>query len=126
MGAGGLGVVLPVLPTTPFFILAALCFSKSSPRFEAWVMSLPGVGRMVRDHRSGLGVPLRTKVLAISLMTVVGGASAVLASMRSMWLGMLVVALCICGALYIIFAIPLRERVLEQRYGRTAHPRQKG
>lgn len=41
---GGLGIVLPLLPATPFFILAVFCFSKSSPRFQEWLLNLPGIG----------------------------------------------------------------------------------
>ena len=65
---GGLGVVVPGLPTTGFFVLAAACFARSSPRFERWVLSLPTIGPLVRDHRAGLGMPRRAKVLAIGMM----------------------------------------------------------
>ena len=41
---GFIGVVLPLLPATPFFILAVFCFSKSSPRFQIWLLNLPGIG----------------------------------------------------------------------------------
>lgn len=64
VGLGGVGIVVPGLPTTVFFIAAAGCFSRSSPRLEAWVLGLRGIGPMVRDHRAGLGMPRRAKVLA--------------------------------------------------------------
>lgn len=68
VGLGGLGVVLPVLPSTVFFIGAAAAFSKSSPRLEAWVLDRRGVGPLVRDYRAGLGMPRRAKVVAIAMM----------------------------------------------------------
>ena len=65
VGLGTVGIVVPGLPTTGFFVLAAACFAKSSPRFERWVLGLPKIGPLVRDHRAGLGMPRRAKVLAV-------------------------------------------------------------
>ncbi|MEZ5229216.1 MAG: DUF454 family protein [Acidimicrobiales bacterium] len=61
VGIGGIGIVVPGLPTTGFFVAAAACFSKSSPRFEQWILDLPGVGPLVRDYRAGLGMPVRRR-----------------------------------------------------------------
>lgn len=74
---GGVGVVVPGLPTTGFFVLAAACFARSSPRFEQWVLDLPAVGPMVRDYRAGLGMPRRAKVMAVTMIVVACSASAV-------------------------------------------------
>ena len=60
---GFIGAVLPVMPSTVFFIAAAACFARSSPRFEAWVLNLPGVGPLVRDYRAGTGMPRRVRSL---------------------------------------------------------------
>ena len=67
---GGVGVVVPGLPTTGFMVAAAACFARCSPRFEQWVLDLPGIGKSVADYRAGLGMPRRAKVVAISMMTV--------------------------------------------------------
>ena len=63
---GTIGIVVPGLPTTVFFIVAAACFSRSSPRFEQWVLDRPGIGPMVGDYRSGLGMPRSAKTAAIA------------------------------------------------------------
>jgi len=68
VGIGGLGVVLPGLPSTIFFIGAAACFARSDPRLERWVLGLPAIGPTVRDYRLGLGMPRRAKVVAISMI----------------------------------------------------------
>jgi len=111
---GGLGVIVPGLPTTVFFIVAAACFSRSNERFERWVLNLPGVGPMVRDHRDGLGMPRRAKVLAVSMIVVVSTASAVFA-IGNRAVGAAVVALGLIGALYVTCRVPTRERVLAER-----------
>jgi uncharacterized protein len=70
VGLGGLGVVVPGLPATIFFIAAAACFSKSHPRLEQWVLELPKVGPTVRDYRAGRGMPRRAKQWAIGSIVV--------------------------------------------------------
>lgn len=108
---GGVGVVVPGLPTTVFFIVAAACFSRSSPRFEQWVLNLPKIGRTVRDYRAGLGMPRRSKVIAVTMIVAVSTVSAVLAGG---WLGLAIIALGLVGALYVTFRVPTRERVLDR------------
>ena len=78
VGIGAIGVVVPGLPTTVFFIAAAASFARSSRRLEAWLLSLPKVGPAVRDYRAGLGMPVRAKVVAISMIVVMVTISAVL------------------------------------------------
>ena len=109
---GGIGVVVPGLPTTVFFIVAAACFSRSSPRFEQWVLNLPKIGRTVRDYRAGLGMPRRSKVIAVTMIVAVSTLSAVLAGGPVGWA---IVALGLVGALYVAFRVPTRERVLDQQ-----------
>jgi uncharacterized membrane protein YbaN (DUF454 family) len=67
---GTIGVIVPGLPSTVFFIGAAACFSRSSPRLERWVLGLPGVGPAVRNYRAGLGMPRVAKRVAIACIVV--------------------------------------------------------
>ncbi|ADV66584.1 YbaN family protein [Deinococcus maricopensis] len=64
-GLGFLGLILPLMPGTVFFVLAAACFARSSPRFETWLLNLPAVGPLVRDYRAGRGMPARAKLIAV-------------------------------------------------------------
>jgi hypothetical protein len=103
-------VVVPGLPTTVFFIIAASCFARSSPRFERWVLNLPRVGPLVRDHRAGLGMPRRTKGWAVGMMVVFAGASAVMAGHPALSLS--IAGLAAIGVWYVTYRVPTRERVL--------------
>lgn len=67
---GIVGIFVPLLPTTPFVILAAFCFARGSRRCEAWLLAHPRFGPMVRDWRDRRAVPLRAKQLATGMMVV--------------------------------------------------------
>jgi uncharacterized membrane protein YbaN (DUF454 family) len=65
---GIIGAFLPILPTTPFLILSAFLFSKSSPKFHAWIMSLPMAGEAVRDWQQNRVINTRAKILCASMI----------------------------------------------------------
>ncbi|MDH4565958.1 DUF454 domain-containing protein [Pseudomonas sp. BN414] len=65
---GVIGIFLPVLPTTPFLLLAAACFVRSSRRFYLWLVEHPKLGPWIRDYLEGQGIPLKGKVYALVLM----------------------------------------------------------
>lgn len=60
---GIIGAFIPILPTTPFLILAAFLFSKSSPRFHKWILELPIAGDGIRDWQYNRVIRTRAKVL---------------------------------------------------------------
>jgi uncharacterized membrane protein YbaN (DUF454 family) len=68
---GIVGIFLPVLPTTPFLLLAAACFARSSERFYRWLINNRWFGAYVRDYREGRGIPAKVKVFTVVLLWVV-------------------------------------------------------
>lgn len=104
---GGVGVVVPGLPTTVFFVIAASCFARSSPRFERWVLDLPHIGPLVRDYRAGLGMPRRAKVMAIGTMVLAVGLSAGLL-LSSPLVRVSVLILGLIGCWYVAYRVPTR------------------
>lgn len=68
VGLGILGIFLPILPTTPFLLLAAACYAKSSERFYNWLINNKWLGNYIKNYREGKGVPLKVKVLSISFL----------------------------------------------------------
>ncbi|MBT8768961.1 YbaN family protein [Metapseudomonas boanensis] len=65
---GVIGIFVPVLPTTPFLLLAAACFVRSSRHFYQWLVDHPHLGPWIRDYLEGNGIPLKGKVYALALM----------------------------------------------------------
>jgi hypothetical protein len=70
LGMGVVGMFLPVLPTTPFLLLAAYCYARSSRRFYTWLITNRWFGEYIRNYREGRGIPLKQKVLTITLLWV--------------------------------------------------------
>lgn len=73
-----IGVFLPLLPTTPFVLLAAACFAQSSPRLHDWLLRHPVFGPAIRDWRDHRAIPRKGKIAAIVAMTAAFGLSLVL------------------------------------------------
>jgi len=65
---GVLGMFLPVLPTTPFLLLASICYSRSSKRFYNWLITNRWCGKYIRNYREGRGISLKHKIFSITLL----------------------------------------------------------
>ncbi len=72
---GVLGVFLPVLPTTPFMLLAAACFARSSPRIHRWLLSNPTFGPIINEWHTYRSIPYRAKRTALLLIVLSFGVS---------------------------------------------------
>lgn len=97
---GVIGIFLPLLPTTPFLLLAAACFARSSTRMHNWMLSHRVFGDYLRNYEEGRGIPARAKVLALVMMW----SSLAYAAWRyeSIWLRVLLVAVGAGVSIYLL------------------------
>lgn len=68
LGLGVVGIFLPILPTTPFLLLAAACYARSSQRFYDWLIQSKWFGSYIKNYREGKGVPIKIKGFTITLL----------------------------------------------------------
>lgn len=101
LALGAIGIFLPIWPTTVFWIVAALCFARSSPAMRDWIYARPNVGPMVQQfvERGTLSRPAKTGALAG--MTMAGMISTVMLWGRWSWLA-IAFALLAMGAVYVL------------------------
>ncbi|MFI3247778.1 MAG: YbaN family protein [Rikenellaceae bacterium] len=65
---GTLGIFIPLLPTTPFLLLSAALFVRSSPRLYSWLIKNPVLGKYIRNYRENRSVPMRVKVTSLVML----------------------------------------------------------
>ncbi|MEA4977506.1 MAG: YbaN family protein [Methanomassiliicoccaceae archaeon] len=63
---GAIGAFLPLLPTTPLVLGAALCYATGSPRLYKWLTNTRFFGPIIKNYREGTGVPVKTKIFALA------------------------------------------------------------
>lgn len=63
-----LGIFLPLLPTTPFLLLASACYVRGSERLHRWLLGNDIFGPYLANLQAGRGIPMRTKIVALTVM----------------------------------------------------------
>lgn len=104
LGLAVLGLFLPLLPATPFLLLAAACFARSSERLHTWMLRHRHFGSLLRDweaHRAIRPSAKRTATVAI-----LASAALTYAMARLPWSGRLAMGLCLAGVLAFIWTRP--------------------
>lgn len=107
-----LGAVLPLLPTTPFLLLAAWCFARSSPRFHHWLLYRSVFGRYLRHWQQHRAMPPGAKSRAIVFILLTFAFS--LWMVKILWVRLMLLAI-LCGLLVFMARLPVVEEEQENR-----------
>ncbi len=104
---GSLGVFVPLLPTTPFLLLAAFCFGKASPKMASWLLNTPVLGKYIDDYRQKKGLPLLTKISTLLLLWISIISSAIFAT-DTAWVRLLLIFVASAVSFH-IFRLPTKK-----------------
>lgn len=99
---GFIGIVLPVLPTTPFLLLAIFLFTKSSPQAEAWLKSTKAYAKYVIPFKSSGGLPATTKVRILAVSYLALSFSAYMVQKKPVWI------MLACAAVFLFYLMFVR------------------
>lgn len=108
LGLGILGILLPLLPTTPLLLLAAACYVRSSDRLYQWLITNKFFGKYIRNFRSGKGIPLKAKIMGVSVLWISIGYSAFFV-VNPIWIRILLLLIAAYFTWYILSFKTLRE-----------------
>lgn len=100
LGLGLLGIPLPLLPTTPFLLLSAYCYARSSERFYYWLINHRYLGRHIRNYRDYRGTTAQIKKGSIALLWITISLSAIFA-VSLLWVRLLLLAIAIGVTIHI-------------------------
>jgi uncharacterized membrane protein YbaN (DUF454 family) len=109
LGLAIAGVFLPLLPTTPLLLLSAWCFFRSSPRLYEWLLNHPRLGEYIRNFREHKAIPLRVKIVSVSLLWLTLGYCIIFIA-EQWWLRSLLLGLAIAITWHILSYATLRKR----------------
>ncbi|MDI6644329.1 MAG: YbaN family protein [Methanobacteriaceae archaeon] len=93
LGIGAIGIVLPVLPTTPFVIASFFCFAKSSKKAERWILSNRYFGSYIKNYQTKQGVPLDVKIKSLIFLWIMLIASMIYLNQDYLFLILILVGL---------------------------------
>jgi uncharacterized membrane protein YbaN (DUF454 family) len=107
---GIIGIFIPILPTTPFLLVASAAFAKSSEKFNRWLLNNKVLGVYIKNYREGKGLPLKMKLISLSLLWITILVS-MLFLMEFLWVQILLICIAIVVSVHIILIKPKnRER----------------
>lgn len=106
---GVIGIFVPVLPTTPFLLLAAACYARSCESCYAWLLEHRWFGRFIRNWHERRGITRRQKTAAVAFLWA-GIALSVAFGTNLWWVRLMLVAIATCTTLYLLLGLKTLEQ----------------
>ncbi|GAA5316702.1 MAG: DUF454 family protein [Candidatus Pelagadaptatus aseana] len=116
---GVIGIFLPILPTTPFILLAAWCFARSSKRFHLWLWNHPKLGLIVQAWESGEGIPRKVRNRVVALLWISMISSSLIIGKWYVALAMMLIG---AGVTTYLFRLPIMVETPDHKLGSLPDP----
>jgi len=116
---GAIGIFVPLLPTTPFLLLAAACFIRSSDRLYAWLIHHRWFGSYIRNYREHRAITLSAKIVSLTLLWGMIGYSAVFVA-RAWWLRTLLGIIAVGVTIHLLQLKTLTQEMLQKQVSPSA------
>ena len=106
LALGSIGIVIPILPTVPFYLVTAFCFAKSSERLHTWFINTGLYKKHLQSYVEKRGMLLKTKISIITTVTVLMGFGFFMMARKGIWIPCVILAVVwICHIIYFVFGV---------------------
>ncbi len=119
LALGALGLFLPVLPTTPLWLLTAYFYTHSSPELYERAMRNPIFGSVVRNFQLYRAIPLHTKIIIMVILW--GGITLSCYAVAKLWLTILLLFTALCISIHVLSYPTLTQQLRKEKEGELAH-----
>ena len=106
LALGTVGVVLPILPTVPFYLATAFCFANSSERLHNWFVNTGLYKKHLQSYVEKRGMLLKTKISIITTVTLLMGFGFFMMARKSIWVPCIILAVVwVCHIIYFVSGV---------------------
>ncbi len=106
LGLGTVGIFIPILPTVPFYLATAFCFSQSSQKLHDWFLSTELYKKHLQSYVEKKGMLMKTKVSIITTVTLLMGFGFFMMARKGIWIPCIILAVVwICHVIYFVFGV---------------------
>lgn len=106
LALGSIGIVLPILPTVPFYLVTAFCFAKSSEKLHTWFINTNLYKKHLQSYVEKRGMLLKTKISIIATVTLLMGFGIFMMARKGIWIPCIILAVVwVCHIIYFVFRV---------------------